>query len=59
MKPFIVTIPAEAAPHFAPMRIETTARNEADMIWCMLGNRASAEAVVERSGTAIDDRQPS
>jgi len=51
MTPFIATIPKEAAPHFEAMRIETTARNEADMrhmVWCMLGKRASAEAVIER-----------
>lgn len=51
MTAFIARIPAEAAPHFAAMRIETTARNEADMrhmLWCMLGKRASSEAVIEQ-----------
>jgi len=62
MKPFIVTIPKEAAPHFEPMRIETTARDEADMrhmVWCMLGKRASAEAVIEHPALPSSRRPPS
>lgn len=44
------TIPKDAAPHFEAMRIETTARDEADMrhmVWCMLGRRASNEDVIQ------------
>lgn len=54
MTAYKVTIPAGAAPHYAPMTIETEARNEPDMrhmVWCMLGKRAAEAAIIVSSAT--------
>jgi hypothetical protein len=49
-KHFRCTIPAEAAPHYGAMTIETDAFDEFDMrhmVLCMLGKRAAEDAVIE------------
>lgn len=58
MTAFIARIPAEAVPTFNAMEIRTVAANEADMrhvVWCMLGRRASNEAVIEQ--VTLESRQ--
>lgn len=51
MTTYRATIPKDAAPHFEAMTIETAAHDETDMrhmLRCMLGRRASNDAVIEQ-----------